>query len=83
MARRTNLKELIDTAHGMGLSVLLDLVHSHAAKNTAEGINRFDGTDTQFFLPGSAGNHPAWDSKLFDYGKHEVLHFCCPISSSG
>ncbi len=70
-----DLKELIDTAHGMGLSVLLDLVHSHAAKNTAEGINRFDGTDTQFFLPGSAGNHPAWDSKLFDYGKHEVLHF--------
>lgn len=70
-----DLKELVDTAHAMGISVLLDLVHSHAAKNVAEGINCFDGTDTQFFLPGGAGNHPAWDSKVFDYGKHEVLHF--------
>ncbi len=66
-----DLKELINTAHAMGLSVLLDLVHSHAVKNTAEGINQFDGTDTQFF----AGDHPAWDSKLFNYGKHEVVHF--------
>ena len=57
-----DLKELVDTAHAMGISVLLDLVHSHAAKNVAEGINCFDGTDTQFFLPGGAGNHPAWDS---------------------
>ena len=28
------LKELIDAAHGMGILVLLDLVHSHAVKNT-------------------------------------------------
>ncbi|SJL18679.1 uncharacterized protein ARMOST_22277 [Armillaria ostoyae] len=27
------LKELIDTAHGMGLTVLLDIVLSHAGKN--------------------------------------------------
>ena len=31
------LKELIDTAHGLGISVLLDVVHSHAVKNTVEG----------------------------------------------
>ena len=66
-----DLKRLVNTAHGMGLSVLLDLVHSHAVKNTAEGINLFDGTEDQFFC----GDHPAWDSKLFNYGKHEVLHF--------
>lgn len=69
------LKELIDTAHGLGLTVLLDLVHSHAARNTAEGINRFDGTDYQFFHEGAAGDHPAWGTKLFDYGKPAVLHF--------
>ena len=69
------LKELIDTAHGMGIAVLLDLVHSHASPNTNEGINEFDGTDYQFFHAGGEGNHPAWGTKLFDYGKNEVLHF--------
>ena len=69
------LKELINTAHGMGISVLLDLVHSHAASNELEGIARFDGTDYQFFHKGPRGTHPAWGSKLFDYAKAEVLHF--------
>lgn len=69
------LKQLINTAHSMGIVVLLDLVHSHACKNEAEGISRFDGTEEQFFHAGSRGHHPAWDSKLFNYGKHEVIHF--------
>lgn len=69
------LKELIDTAHSMGIAVLLDIVHSHAAENTMEGINEFDGTDYQFFHHGAKGNHPAWGTKLFDYSKPEVLHF--------
>ncbi|NQX00761.1 1,4-alpha-glucan-branching enzyme, partial [bacterium] len=34
-----DLKYLIDTAHGLGLAVLLDVVHSHAVKNMAEGLN--------------------------------------------
>ena len=70
-----DLKYLVNKAHGMGIAVLLDVVHSHAVKNTVEGINRFDGTDTQFFHAGRAGDHPAWDTKCFNYGKTEVLHF--------
>ena len=70
-----DLKYLVNKAHSMGIAVLLDVVHSHAVKNTVEGINRFDGTDTQFFRAGRAGDHPAWDTKCFNYGKTEVLHF--------
>lgn len=69
------LKYLINKAHSMGIAVLMDIVHSHAAKNTAEGINEFDGTAYQFFHSGERGDHSAWDSKVFDYGKSEVLHF--------
>ena len=69
------LRELINTAHSMGIAVLLDVVHSHAVKNTNEGINEFDGTTYQFFHEGEKGNHSAWGTKLFNYGKHEVLHF--------
>lgn len=69
------LKELIDTAHSMGITVLLDMVHSHASKNVLDGLNMFDGTDYQYFRAGPAGQHPLWDSRLFDYGKHEVLRF--------
>ncbi|MBQ9132593.1 MAG: 1,4-alpha-glucan-branching enzyme, partial [Clostridia bacterium] len=69
------LKELIDAAHGMGIAVLLDVVHSHAVRNTTEGINQFDGTVYQFFHEGERGEHPAWGTKLFNYDKNEVIHF--------
>ena len=69
------LKALIDAAHGMGITVLLDVVHSHAVKNTAEGINEFDGTVYQFFHEGDRGEHPAWGTKLFNYDKNQVIHF--------
>ena len=70
-----DLKNLINTAHKLGISVLLDVVHSHACKNTREGINQFDGTDYQFFHDGDRGEHPAWGTKCFNYGKPEVIHF--------
>ena len=69
------LKSLIDTAHGMGLRVIMDLVHSHAVKNERDGLSNFDGTDYQYFHSGAMGWHRAWDSRCFDYGKTDVLHF--------
>ncbi|KAF9226673.1 glycoside hydrolase family 13 protein [Gyrodon lividus] len=69
------LRELIDTAHGMGLTVLLDVIHSHASKNVLDGLNAFDGTDHHYFHEGSKGRHELWDSRLFNYGSHEVLRF--------
>ena len=66
------LKHLIDRAHQLGIRVIMDLIHSHAVKNEAEGLSNFDGTTTQYFVDEI---HPAWDSRLFDYGKPQVCHF--------
>jgi 1,4-alpha-glucan branching enzyme len=69
------LKELIDACHEAGLAVIMDLIHSHAVKNEEEGLSCFDGTLFQYFHEGDRGDHDAWDSRCFDYGKSEVLHF--------
>ena len=70
-----DLKALVDAAHGRGMSVIMDLIHSHAASNEVEGLSRFDGTSYQYFHEGERGRHRAWDSRCFDYGKPQVLHF--------
>ncbi|MDD4101230.1 MAG: alpha amylase C-terminal domain-containing protein [Kiritimatiellae bacterium] len=69
------LKELVDAAHKAGLAVIIDMVHSHAVKNEREGLSMFDGTPYQYFHDGLRGWHEAWDSRCFDYGKTDVLHF--------
>lgn len=69
------LKALIDRAHELGIRVFIDLVHSHAVKNIFDGLNQFDGTEHHYFHAGNRGQHPAWDSCVFDYGKWEVIRF--------
>lgn len=63
------LKEMIDVCHKEGLTVLLDVVHSHASKNVLDGLNEFDGTESCFFHAGARGTHFLWDSRLFDYSQ--------------
>lgn len=65
-----DLRYLVDKAHGLGLAVILDVVHSHAVKNRDEGLAELDGTELYF-----SGWHPDWDSRLFDYNKLEVKRF--------
>uniref|UniRef100_A0AAQ5YUA4 1,4-alpha-glucan branching enzyme n=1 Tax=Amphiprion ocellaris TaxID=80972 RepID=A0AAQ5YUA4_AMPOC len=69
------LKELIDVAHSMGIVVLLDVVHSHASKNTEDGLNHFDGSNSCYFHSPPRGEHKLWDSRLFNYSSWEVLRF--------
>ncbi|KAA5549364.1 alpha-amylase family glycosyl hydrolase [Adhaeribacter rhizoryzae] len=70
-----DLKHLVNEAHKLGIAVIMDVVHSHAVKNVAEGLVNFDGSGHQYFHPGPQGFHPAWDSRVFDYGKKEVRQF--------
>eukprot|EP00184_Porphyridium_aerugineum_P004089 CAMPEP_0184694400 /NCGR_PEP_ID=MMETSP0313-20130426/2380_1 /TAXON_ID=2792 /ORGANISM="Porphyridium aerugineum, Strain SAG 1380-2" /LENGTH=757 /DNA_ID=CAMNT_0027152691 /DNA_START=83 /DNA_END=2356 /DNA_ORIENTATION=- len=69
------LKSMIDTAHTLGIYVLIDIVHSHSSNNSMDGLNQFDGTDHQYFHAGDMGHHKLWDSRLFNYGHWEVLRF--------
>lgn len=77
------LKELIDTAHSMGIAVIMDIVHSHAVKNEVEGLGNFAGDPNQYFYPGARREHPAWDSLCFDYGKMKLFISCCLTANIG
>ena len=69
------LKALIDEAHSQGITVIMDIVHSHAVKNEMEGLGNFAGDPCQYFMQGGRREHPAWDSLCFDYGRNEVIHY--------
>lgn len=69
------LKQLIDEAHSLGIAVVIDIVHSHSVSNSAEGLSEFDGTKYLYFHEGARGDHPAWGSRCFNYGRDEVLMF--------
>ena len=70
-----DFKRLVDDAHGKGIAVIMDIVHSHSVDNEAEGLSRLDGRDDLYFYKGEQGHHPAWGSRCFDYGKDETLYF--------
>mmetsp|Transcript_58518 Transcript_58518/g.127101 ORF Transcript_58518/g.127101 Transcript_58518/m.127101 type:complete len:808 (-) Transcript_58518:351-2774(-) len=69
------LKYLVDTAHGLGIIVLMDLVHAHASSNTLDGLAMMDGTDHCYTHGGAKGHHAEWDSKIFHVTKYEVMRF--------
>jgi len=68
-------KALVDAAHRAGIAVIMDVVHSHAVSNEIEGPSRLDGSETTYFHAGPRGQHPAWGSRCFDYGKGQTQHF--------
>ncbi len=68
-------KALVDDAHGLGIAVVMDIVHSHSVDNEAEGLGMFDGKEDLYFYTGWQGRHPAWGSRCFDYGKDETKYF--------
>lgn len=70
-----DFKELVDTAHANNIAVVMDIVHSHAVKNQQEGISCLDGSYDLYFHSGTKGEHPAWGTRCFNYGKDQVIRF--------
>lgn len=68
-------KRLVDEAHAKGLAVVMDIVHSHSVGNDSEGLGHFDGSENLYFHSGPRGQHPAWGTRCFDYGKDETVFF--------
>lgn len=68
-------KRLVDEAHSKGLAVVMDIVHSHSVGNDSEGLGHFDGSENLYFHSGPRGQHPAWGTRCFDYGKDETVFF--------
>eukprot|EP00798_Chlamydomonas_sp_ICE-L_P020992 gene20992-27850_t len=73
-----DLKSLIDEAHGMGLYVLLDVVHSHISSNVDDGLAGFDmgqSEEMNYFCTGAKGYHQMWDSRCLNYAHWETLRY--------
>ncbi|XP_027340733.1 1,4-alpha-glucan-branching enzyme 3, chloroplastic/amyloplastic isoform X3 [Abrus precatorius] len=70
-----DFKRLVDEAHGLGLLVFLEIVHSYAAADEMVGLSMFDGSNDCFFHSGKRGQHKFWGTKMFKYGDLDVLHF--------
>ncbi|XP_060667891.1 1,4-alpha-glucan-branching enzyme 3, chloroplastic/amyloplastic isoform X2 [Ziziphus jujuba] len=70
-----DFKRLVDEAHGLGLLVFLDIVHSYSAADEMVGLSMFDGSNDCYFHTGKRGHHKDWGTRMFKYGDHDVLHF--------
>eukprot|EP00850_Spirogloea_muscicola_P009076 SM000050S17001 [mRNA] locus=s50:293190:300482:+ [translate_table: standard] len=70
-----DLKDLVDTAHGLGLRVMLEIVHSYAAASEGHGLSFFDGKSDSFFYSGKRGFHRNTGTRIFNFADYTVLRF--------
>ncbi|KAI9403025.1 hypothetical protein POPTR_001G359200v4 [Populus trichocarpa] len=70
-----DFKRLVDEAHGLGLLVFLDIVHSYSAADEMVGLSLFDGSNDCYFHTGKRGHHKYWGTRMFKYGDQEVLQY--------
>jgi 1,4-alpha-glucan branching enzyme len=65
---------LVDALHQAGIGVILDWVPSHFPVDE-HGLGFFDGTHLFEHSDYRQGFHPDWQSKIFNYDRHEVVSF--------
>eukprot|EP01018_Ginkgo_biloba_P002459 Gb_38481 [translate_table: standard] len=70
-----DFKQLVDVAHGLGLLVFMDIIHSYAAPDEMVGLASFDGANDCYFHPGKRGHHKYWGTRIFKYGDYEVIRY--------
>jgi len=67
-------RAFVDRCHQEGIGVLMDWVPAHFPRD-AFALARFDGTALYEHADPRQGEHPDWDTLIFNYGRHEVCNF--------
>ncbi len=78
-----DLKNLVDKAHGMGLKVIMDLIHSHSVKNELEGLGLLTDNPIFIFIQVRAESISHGIHSVLITAKMKCYIFYCQIVNTG